>query len=243
MKVKEVADLTGVSVRTLHHYDDIGLLVPNDVTEAGYRVYSDENLTTLQQILFFREVGFPLKKIKELLDSPSFNRLEAFELQREMLLAKHRQLEMMIQTIDKTLQTERGEMTMTNEEKFKGFDFSSNPYEQEARNRWGDEAVDKANKNVAKFGKETQEEMNRIYYNLAELRHTDPASVEAQAAISDWYTFLNKIGDYSLEAFAGLGEMYVADERFTKNIDQFGEGLALFMRDAMKAYATRRKQV
>ena len=156
MKVKEVADLTGVSVRTLHHYDEIGLLVPDNVTEAGYRVYSDENLTTLQQILFFREVGFPLKKIKELLDSPSFNRLEAFELQRDMLVAKRRQLETMIETIDKTLKSERGEMTMTNEEKFKGFDFSSNPYEQEARDRWGDEAVDKANKNVAQFGEKEQ---------------------------------------------------------------------------------------
>lgn len=240
MKVKEVADLTGVSVRTLHHYDEIGLLVPDSVTEAGYRVYSEENLTTLQQILFFREVGFPLKKIKELLDSPSFNRLEAFELQRDMLVAKRRQLETMIETIDKTLRSERGEMTMTNEEKFKGFDFSSNPYEQEARDRWGDEAVDKANKNVAQFGEKEQQEMNRIYSNLAALRGTDPASAEAQSAISDWYSFLNKIGDYSLEAFAGLGEMYVADERFTKNIDQFGEGLAVFMRDAMKAYAERR---
>lgn len=240
MKVKEVADLTGVSVRTLHHYDEIGLLVPDDVTEAGYRVYSNENLTTLQQILFFREVGFPLKKIKELLDSPSFNRLEAFELQRDMLVAKRRQLETMIETIDKTLRSERGEMTMTNEEKFKGFDFSSNPYEQEARDRWGDEAVDKANKNVAQFGEKEQQEMNRIYSNLAALRGTDPASAEAQSAISDWYSFLNKIGDYSLEAFAGLGDMYVADERFTKNIDQFGEGLAVFMRDAMKAYAERR---
>ncbi|WP_432361965.1 MerR family transcriptional regulator [Sporosarcina sp. UB5] len=237
MKVKEVAELTGVSVRTLHHYDEIGLLVPDNVTEAGYRVYSDENLTTLQQILFFREVGFPLKKIKELLDSPSFNRLEAFELQRDMLVAKRRQLDVMIETIDKTLQSERGEMTMTNEEKFKGFDFSSNPYEQEARDRWGDEAVDKANKNVAQFGEEEQQEMNRIYSSLAALRSTDPASAEAQAAIANWYTFLNKIGHYSLEAFAGLGEMYVADERFTKNIDQFGEGLAVFMRDAMKIYS------
>ncbi|MGN7386336.1 MerR family transcriptional regulator [Sporosarcina sp. SAFN-015] len=239
MKVKEVADLTGVSVRTLHHYDDIGLLVPDEVTEAGYRVYSDENLTTLQQILFFREVGFPLKKIKELLDSPSFNRLEAFELQRDMLLSKRRQLDVMIKTIEKTLQSERGEMTMTNEEKFKGFDFSSNPYEQEARERWGDEAVDKANKNVAQFGEKEQQEMNRIYSNLAALRGTDPASSEAQAAIADWYAFLNKIAHYSPEAFAGLGEMYVADERFTKNIDQFGEGLAVFMRDAMKAYADK----
>lgn len=239
MKVKEVADLTGVSVRTLHHYDEIGLLVPDNVTEAGYRVYSDENLTTLQQILFFREVGFPLKKIKELLESPSFNRQEAFELQRDMLVAKRRQLETMIETIDKTLQSERGEMTMTNEEKFKGFDFSSNPYEQEARERWGDAAVDKANKNVSQFGENEQQEMNRIYSNLAALRGTDPASTEAQAAIGEWYAFLNKIADYSKEAFAGLGEMYVADERFTKNIDQFGEGLAVFMRDAMRAYADR----
>jgi len=166
--------------------------------------------------------------------------LEAFELQRDMLLSKRRQLDVMIKTIEKTLQSERGEMTMTNEEKFKGFDFSSNPYEQEARERWGDEAVDKANKNVAQFGEKEQQEMNRIYSNLAALRGTDPASIEAQEAIGDWYTFLNKIGDYSLEAFAGLGEMYVADERFTKNIDQFGEGLAAFMRDAMKVYADRK---
>ena len=128
---------------------------------------------------------------------------------------------------------------MTKEERFKGFDFGSNPYEQEARNRWGDETVDKANENVAKFGEETQEEMNRIYFNLAGLRHGDPASREAQAAIGDWYAFLNKIGDYSLEAFAGLGEMYVADERFMNNIDKFGEGLAAFMREAMQLYAKR----
>ncbi len=82
MKVKEVSQLTGVSVRTLHHYDDIGLLTPDGSTEAGYRLYSDDNLATLQQILFFRELGFSLKKIKELLDSPSFDRQEAFEMQR-----------------------------------------------------------------------------------------------------------------------------------------------------------------
>lgn len=237
MKVKEVAKLSGVSVRTLHHYDEIGLLVPDTLTEAGYRVYSDENVATLQQILFFRELGFPLKKISELLESPSFNRLEAFELQRNMLTAKRSQLNSMIETIDKTLQFERGERAMTNEEKFNGFDFGANPYEQEARDRWGHEAVDKANKNVGSFGKEAQEDMNRIYFKLAELRHTDPTSVEAQEAIGEWYTFLNKIGDYSVEAFAGLGEMYVADERFMNNIDKFGEGLAKFMRDAMKVYA------
>ena len=237
MKVKEVSQLTGVSVRTLHHYDDIGLLVPDDVTEAGYRIYSEENLATLQQILFFRELGFSLKKIKELLSSPSFDRQEAFDMQRKMLIAKRQQLDEMIETIEKTIRHEKGEVRMTNEEKFQGFDFSTNPYEQEARSRWGDKVVDKSNKKVSQFGPEIGEEMNRIYFDLAEIRQTDPASKEAQAKIEEWYTFLNKMGNYSVEAFAGLGEMYVADERFTKNIDQFGEGLAVFMRDAMKVFA------
>jgi len=238
MKVKEVSQLTGVSVRTLHHYDDIGLLTPDCTTEAGYRLYSDDNLATLQQILFFRELGFPLKKIKELLTSPKFSRQEAFEMQRKMLLEKRQQLDSMINTIEKTIQHEKGEVVLTNEEKFKGFDFSENPYEQEARERWGDKAVDVSQKKVAQFGQEIQEEMNRIYFNLAELRNTLPSSDDAQEAIGDWFNMLNNnFGTYSLEAFKGLGEMYVADERFTKNIDQFGEGLAVFMRDAMATFA------
>ena len=241
MKVKEVSKLTGVSVRTLHHYDDIGLLTPDDLTEAGYRIYSDENLSTLQQILFFRELGFPLKKIKELLDSPSFDRLEAFEMQRKMLIEKRNQLDGMIETIEKTIQHGKGAYKMTNEEKFKGFDFSKNPYEQEARERWGDNVVDESNKKAVQFGPELGEEMNKIYFKLAELRHLSPESNEAQGAIEEWFDFLNKMGNYSLEAFEGLGEMYVADERFTKNIDQFGEGLAVFMRDAMAAYAGNRR--
>ena len=167
MKVKEVAKLTGVSVRTLHHYDDIGLLTPDNTTEAGYRLYSDDNLATLQQILFFRELGFSLKKIKELLDSPAYDRQEAFEMQRRMLIEERERLDRVIETIEKTIQHEKGEIQMTNEEKFKGFDFSHNPYEQEARERWGDEAVEKANKKAAQFGPELGEEMNRIYFNLA----------------------------------------------------------------------------
>lgn len=233
MKVKEVSQLTGISVRTLHYYDDIGILTPDNTTEAGYRLYSEDNLATLQQILFFRELGFPLKKIKELLTSPAFDRQEAFELQRKMLIAKRIHLDGMIQTIEKTIQNEKGELVMTNEEKFEGFDFSKNPYEQEARERWGDKAVDEANKK----GPELKEKMNEIYIKLAGLRHLPPESPQAQAGIEEWFTYLNKMGSYSLAAFASLGQMYVDDERFRKNIDQFGEGLAVFMRDAMKSYA------
>ncbi|MDF2726240.1 MAG: antibiotic resistance transcriptional regulator, MerR family [Paenibacillus sp.] len=243
MKVKEVADLVGISVRTLHHYDEIGLLKPEELTESGYRVYSDDDLELLQQILFFRELGFPLKKIKEIVSSPSFNKEEALELHRRMLLDKRRQLDRMIETLELTIRHAKGEIQMTNQQKFEGFDFSSNPYEQEARERWGDEAVDQSNAKLAKLTKQEQQEladgMNAIYRKLASLRHESPESEESQAAIKEWYDYLNKMGSYSLEAFRGLGQMYVDDARFTKNIDQFGEGLAAFMRDAMAVYADR----
>lgn len=241
MKVKEVADLVGVSVRTLHHYDEIGLLIPEETTESGYRVYSDENLETLQQILFFKELGFPLKKIKEILTSPSFDRQEALEMQRKMLLEKRCRLDKMIGTLEKTIQHSKGEIHMSNQEKFEGFDFSHNPYEQEAREKWGDKAIDEANGKAAKMSKDEQEKFNDIYRNLASLRHLSPASKEAQKGIKEWFVYLNKMGNYSLEAFKGLGQMYVDDVRFTKNIDQFGEGLAAFMRDAMAVYADTNK--
>ncbi|MBD2870260.1 MerR family transcriptional regulator [Paenibacillus arenilitoris] len=243
MKVKEVADLVGISVRTLHHYDEIGLLKPGGQTDAGYRLYSDDNLQMLQQILFFRELGFPLKKIKEIVDNPSFDHEEALEMHRRMLLDKRSQLDRMIQTIELTIRHAKGEIHMTNKQKFEGFDFSSNPYEREARERWGDEAVDRSNAKLGKLSAQEQaemaEEMNGIYRKLASLRHESPASDEAQAAIKEWYDFLNRMGSYSLEAFRGLGQMYVDDGRFTKNIDQFGEGLAKFMQGAMAEYADR----
>ncbi|OZU88882.1 MerR family transcriptional regulator [Virgibacillus indicus] len=245
MKVKEVADLVGISVRTLHHYDEIGLLTPAETTESGYRIYSENDLETLQQILFFKELGFPLKKIKDIISSPSFDRTEALEIHRKMLLEKRSRLDNMIQTIDKTIQHMKGEIEMSNKEKFEGFDFSSNPYEQEARERWGDKAVDESNAQINKLSKEEkkawEDEFNAIYKELAMIRYESPESDAAQKGIKVWYHFLNKMGNYSLDAFKGLGQMYVDDERFTKNIDQFGEGLAVFMRDAMAIYADRNK--
>ncbi|CDQ41118.1 MerR family transcriptional regulator [Virgibacillus salexigens] len=245
MKVKEVADLVGISVRTLHHYDDIGLLTPEQTTESGYRIYSEMDLERLQQILFFKELDFPLKKIKEIIDSPSFNQAEALEMQRNMLLDKRDRVDTMIRTIDKTIKYKQGEIVMSNKEKFDGFDFSHNPYEQEARERWGDKAVDESNAKMNRMTneekKEFEETFHAIYRELAVVRHEDPASEIAQKRIGEWFEFLNQMGTYSLDAFKGLGQMYVDDERFTKNIDQFGNGLAIFMRDAMAVYADKRK--
>jgi len=244
MRIKEVADLAGISVRTLRYYDQIGLLKPDRVTESGYRIYSEENLETLQQILFFRELGFPLKKIKEIMQNPSFDRLEALELHRKYLLEKKRRIDQMLRTVDKTIKYMKGETTMTREEKFSGFVFSENPYEKEARERWGDAAVDEANRRIGELNEEQkqvlQEEMGEIYRNLAACRHLPPDSEEAQEAIGKWYELLNRhFGNYSPEMFKNLGQMYVEDSRFKKNIDRFGDGLAAFMRDAMAVFADR----
>ncbi|SFL70515.1 DNA-binding transcriptional regulator, MerR family [Gracilibacillus orientalis] len=238
MQVKEVAVLTGVSVRTLHHYDEIGLLSPVKSAGNGYRIYSDEDLATLQQILFFRALDFPLKEIKKIMSSSHYNRLEALEMQRKMLLNKQKNITNMLGTIEKTIQNEKGAYPMSQEEKFQGFDFSNNPYEEEARQRWGDKKVDEANQNAKSMTKELQEGMNQIYQELAAVRHIDPASKEAQQIIKKWYDFLNDhFTTYTPEVFQGLGMMYVEDERFTKNIDQFGEGLAIFMSEAMTEFA------
>ena len=242
MKVKEVAELVGISVRTLHHYDEIGLLKPDETTESGYRIYTEDNLDTLQQILFFKELGFPLKEIKEIMGSEGYDREKALQSHRQMLLEKRRKIDQMLATIEKTIAHSKGEITMTNKEKFEGFDFSKNPYEQEARERWGNEKVDEANVNMAGMPKEKQQQFNGVFRKLANIRHLSPTSQEAQLVIKEWYDMLNTISKYSLDAFKGLGQMYIIDERFTKNIDQFGEGLASFMCDAMGYYADTNKK-
>ncbi|WP_093107345.1 MerR family transcriptional regulator [Salimicrobium album] len=241
MKVKEMAELSGVSVRTLHHYNDIGLLVPEEVTEAGYRIYSDKNLEVLQQILFFKELGLPLEKIKEIMHNPSFDRREALLMQRDTLYSKRERLDEVIRTIEKTIQELKGEIQMSNREKFTGFDFGHNPYEEEARERWGDQVVDESEEKVKKMTGYDQEKFNEIFRELALIRGVSPESEIAQEKIDIWYHYLNEVGNYSPHAFEGLGHMYVNDERFTENIDQFGEGLAEFMYNAMSVYAERKK--
>ncbi|QJC53616.1 MerR family transcriptional regulator [Paenibacillus albicereus] len=239
LKVKEAAELAGVSVRTLHHYDEIGLLHPEEATESGYRLYSPRDLKRLQQILFFRELGFPLKQIKAILHDPGYREEQALRLHRDLLLEKRRRLDALIANVERTIQHERGERDMSDRERFEGFDFGSNPHEQEARERWGDKAVDEASGQAGAMGEQGQQEMNALYRRLASLRELPPESEEAQAAIGEWYAFLQRFTAYSPEMFRQLGEMYVADERFTASIDRFGAGLAAFMKDAMAVYADR----
>lgn len=247
MNVKQVSQLVGVSVRTLHHYDEIGLLTPDHVTEAGYRQYSEDNLQTLQHILFFKELGFSLKEIRRIMQSPDFNTFEALQLQKRSLLAKREQLEQMIATIDRTIAHVKGELQMSTEEKFAGLQWDINPYEQEAREKWGDKAVDDSKQRIGKLTHqqkaEIQQQWNEIYQGLAARIGTPVDSEETLALTKRWYELLNSdFGTYSYDAFIGLGQMYVQDERFTANIDKYGQGLAQYMSEAMAYWGNLQKQ-
>lgn len=241
MRANEVSKLTGVSVRGLHHYDQIGLLRPERSRENGYREYSQADLDRLQQILFFRACGLELAEIANILDRPDYDSLEALKLQRHSLLHQREQLDTLLQTVEQTIKSMEGGTTMSNQEKFKGFDFSENPYEAEARERWGNQAVDNSNafvNNLSHEGKAALgKQMNQHFFTLAALRHLPADDSQVQAAVAEYCRFLGQFYDYSPQAIKGLGQMYVDDPRFTKNIDQFGDGTAAFLAQAMAVYA------
>ncbi|MBE0601544.1 MAG: MerR family transcriptional regulator [Firmicutes bacterium] len=243
MNPNEVAALTGVSVRTLHHYDQIGLLRPARNPDNDYREYTHADLDLLQQILFFRECGFSLRRIRELLKNPGYDRDKAYALQLNYLRAQKRRIDAMLLTLERSIKASKGELTMTLQDKFSGFDFSKNPYEAEARKLWGDPAVDRSNEALARKtdGEKHRlaQDMNGMFAGLAAVRREAPDSAAAQEQIDRMYRFFNEhFGvHYTLEAFAGLGQMYIGDPRFTKNIDAFGDGLSAFLAEAMAIYA------
>lgn len=247
MKVKEVAELTGVSVRTLHHYDQIGLLSPDETTDAGYRKYSAKNIDMLQQILFFKALGFSLAKIKNIIHDKHFNRLDALKLQKNMLLEKREHVNQIITMIEQTIQHEQGVIHMSQKDKFTGFTFGENKYEAEARERWGNDVIDTTKQTINSMSKDDKRandaKMNDIFRSLANLMEHSPHNEAVQTLIQTWHQFLNDTTghQYSLDAFQGLGQMYVTDERFTKNIDQFGDGLAQFMCEAIGVYVQNNK--
>src|SRR5688500_8967349 len=136
--VGQVAELARVTVRTLHHYDEIGLLAPSGRTRTGYRQYSATDLRRLHQILLFRELGFPLETIRQLLDDPDFDRRKALEAQRALLAERLGQTEAILRGIDRALAELNGEGEMKGEELFEGFEEANRQYQDEARERWGD---------------------------------------------------------------------------------------------------------
>lgn len=233
--VKETAALTGVSVRTLHHYDSIGLLKPAKITEAGYRLYDDASLQRLQTILLFRQLQFPLEEIRRILDAPGFDPREALEQQIHMLELQREHLDRLIDHARKLQKT--GVMTMS----FEAFDNSKlEQYAAEAKERWGNtDAYREYEKKSEKGSMDAAAaEMMQIFAQLGKIRTGDPASTEAQTLVAELQQFItDHYYTCTREILRGLGEMYSVDERFAQNIDNAGgEGTAAFATSAIRIF-------
>ena len=243
LTVGEVAKLANVTVRTLHHYDEIGLVVAGR-SDNGYRFYRAPQIDRLQEVLFFRELGFSLEDITRIVGEPTYSREGALLRQRKLLEAKTERLLAMLDAVGQAIKTDTAGETMNYEEKLEVFgDFDPTEYEDEAKERWGDtDAYKQSVKRTSRYTKEdwlrNKAEVSEIYAAFVALMNdaVSPASDQAaevverhRAHISEWYY------DCSKEIHAGLGEMYVADPRFTKNIDKHGEGLAAYMSEAIAA--------
>lgn len=244
MKISEVAKLTGITVRTLHYYDQIGLLKPNEITEAGYRLYSKESLKILQQILFFRELDFPLSKIKEIMTNPNYDKNEAFNKHRELLIKKRDRMNKLICLVESTI---KGEEDMS----FRQFDKSEieenkNKYADEVRNRWGStdsykESEKKTSTYDNKKWKEINCEVNDILSQFAKYKDSySPKSKIVQNLVEDWKHYItNNFYNCTDEILFGLSIMYIEDDRFKKNIDKNGEGTAKFIAMAIEEYCSK----
>ena len=234
MQIKEFAQLTGVSVRTLHYYDEIGLLKPSEVdAQTGYRFYDENAFERMQEILFYRELDFSLKTIAEILSSPDYDKQQALSRQRKLLLAKKERLEQLIATLD-SLEKGMGFMKTKNE-----YEALKNQYAEEAKQRWGNTDAYKESENRNTDLSKSAPLLDAVFEEFAELNRagaspeSEPAKIMAeklQQCITDnFYTCTDEI-------LKGLGQMYVADERFLKNIDRHGEGTAEFVSACIKNY-------
>ena len=243
--IGSLSKLSGVSIRALRHYDQIGLLHPSETAESGYRFYDDAAVERLWQILFYRELDVPLREIAGILSSPSFSRERALLEHRALLERKRERLDRLISLVSNAL---KGETNM----EFKPFDTSEidalrEQYAEEAKTRWGEtEAYRESAWRTAKYTSEDfariQEQSAVIFREFAALVGTDPKDARVQALVKRWQALISESYYFCTnEILACLGQMYLADERFTKNLDQFGAGTARFMSDAIAAYCGEQK--
>lgn len=238
MTVKEVSRLTGVSIRALQYYDRIGLLHPSGHTEAGYRLYGEADLETLQQILLFRELEFPLKDIRKIIRSPGFDRSKALDQQIGLLKLKKEHIENLIDLAERIKETEVGTLS------FDAFDTGKlEKYAAQAKASWG---TTPAYQEYEKKSKNRTEEETRdisrglmdIFAEFGAIRNTDPASEAAQALVTKLQEYItNHYYACTKEILSGLGKMYAAGGEFTRNIDSYGgEGTAAFAHQAIEVF-------
>lgn len=250
--IHELAELSGVTVRTLQYYDNIGLLSPQTRLENGYRVYGEKEVNRLQQILLYRESGFSLKKIKEILENPSYDYETALLSQLDELMAKKMQLEQMIATVLKTVSMLKGKEVLSDEEKFAGFkkamvQANEKAFGKELRTRFGDAEIDASIEKINNLDAlqwNSMVELEELILSLLKeaffIGETDSAvAVKVCELHKEWLCMQWKEGTYSKEIHLALAEGYVSDSRFTAYYDKIGEGCTKFLRDCIKSYVSR----
>lgn len=238
MKINEVSKITGVSIRTLHYYDKIGILVPTKL-DNGYRIYSKDDLDKLQKILFYKYLNFKLSDIANILKDNS-NSLIILKEQHKLLLKEKKKIENIIKIVEKTIKDYKGEINMSIEEKFEGFKKEDmKKYEREAKEKYGTDVIEESKQRQK--GKETkvEDEFNNTFKVFANYKkeELDITSEVVQKEVEKLYNHINKYGfDCSLEVFSFIGKGYVENPEFKKNINKFGEGVAEYISLAIDYY-------
>lgn len=242
--VGAVATLTGVSVRTLHHYDHIGLVVPSVRTPAGYRGYTDADIERLHLVLVYRSVGLPLEEIRTLLDDAEADVLEHLRRQHQLLLEQSDRLQHTIKAVEELMSAHRSGIQLTAEEQVEIFGTTafSEEYATEAEERWGNtDAWKQSQQRAAKFSKqdwiEIKAEGDALLQALAEAKRSGvaPGSAEADELVARHRASIERFYDFGSEMHRNLVKMYIADERFTRYYDDVEPGLAQFVHDIVIA--------
>lgn len=246
--IGELAKLAGISTRTLRHYDAIDLLKPAYVEENGYRVYSEDEVKMLQQIMFYREFGITLEEIHAMVNSSEFDRLKALETHYQHLKSEKDRISQLMNTVENTIKIYKEDLTMSKKE-FEGFKkqqikANEEKYGEEIREKYGDDVIDSSNK---KFGNLTQEQYEHIEKLNEEISEAlvnavpegKPESAEGQRVAElhkEWLIMVWPDDLYSEEAHIGLAQMYTQDERFKKYYEDITEGAADYLYEAIKVF-------
>lgn len=237
--IKYVSEISGVSVRTLHHYDEIGLLSPQK-KENGYRYYSEEDISFLQMILFYKYLGFSLKKIKELLKNEDGEVLNHLKAQLKLMQKEKQKLLTLIETLEKTIESEERKVSMPTKEKFKGFSYQDNQkYKQAAIDLYGREVIEETIQKQKGKEQEITDGFNRIFFAFSENK-SNGLSATAQENIQlaeELHKHLCRYAfDCPMDVFSSIAYGYVQNEEFKNNLDQFGDGTAQYVCDAVQQY-------
>jgi DNA-binding transcriptional MerR regulator len=241
--VSQLARMAGVSVRTLHHYDQIGLLKPSARTRAGYRLYGESELLRLQQILFFKELDMPLGEVRRILDDPGFNQVAALEHHRHSLQQRMERLTCLLKTIDRTIdRLTEDDMTLTDQELYEGFTTEQiERYKREAREMYDPALVEESERRVKNMShaewKAVGAEGEAVTTGLAALADREPGDPEVQKLIARHHAWIESFYSCSAQMYRGLGQGYVEHPEFRAFYEKYRPGLADFMSAAMNHYA------